>query len=129
MIASKIKAVLLLRKMRYVESVLEESLQVVDGESAEEKAFLAQAVGCVLAAVLTKIDYPIIAKHPELRPIELLGGDCDRARYTLKTTHDGGMSEEVVAVELSCEAARNALRKYEESNMRTDAIFWLELEI
>ena len=125
MIRSKIAAVRFLRQFREISEFIGGSLtELEESASVREHKAAAKPVGKILGAIEREIYSPIIAAHPALCPIELLGLEKSQAKYNVMFCLGEDTPEEVVA---SAIAPDDAYAILEACETRQPGIFWLEL--
>jgi len=125
MIQSKIAAVRFLRQLREISEFIGGSLTELEGSTSDrERKAVAQPICKILGAIECDIYSPIIAVHPTLRPIELLGSEKSQARYKLMFCLGEDTPEEIVKTDIPPD---NAYAVLEECEAHKPGIFWLEL--
>src|SRR4051812_49013712 len=97
MIKSKIAAARIMRQFREISEFMGGSLSELEESATDrERKAVAQPICKILGAIECDIYTPIIAAHPTLCPVELLGPQKNKARYNVMFCLGEDTPEEVV---------------------------------
>lgn len=129
MIKSKRAAVLFLQRFERISELVGESTEgISDDLPSVEKAALAKPVGELLGSIVCDIYYPIIAEHPELRPVALLGKLRPSARYKVQHCKTIHAPIETLKENIFPDDANAVLAELRSAGPQRDGMFWLELQ-